>query len=171
MRENTESSTSALPTLGPLPPSPREPGRHSSFTQGGAETFPSGPGNLAHLQSAQGPLTLSISAQAMTHISGSAEGALLHSAPSPAVSETNEYSPSTQGTSDTPRCAGLHLDLTTSLQVSPSSLRSEQGTVGPFSSKATKSKETTVGFSASAQGTRGHSLSAQATVGKYISVK
>ena len=68
VRENTESSTSALPTLGPLPPSPREPGTHSSFTQGGAETFPSGPGTLAHLQSAQGPLTLSSSAQAMTHI-------------------------------------------------------------------------------------------------------
>ena len=95
VRENTESSTSALSTLGPLPPSPREPGTHSSFTQGGAETFPSSPGNLAHLQSSQGPLTHSISAQAMTHISGSAEGALLHSAPSPAVSETNEYSPST----------------------------------------------------------------------------
>jgi hypothetical protein len=30
----------------------------------------------------------------MTHISGSDEGALLHSAPSPAESETNEYSPS-----------------------------------------------------------------------------
>ena len=68
VRENTESSTSALSTLGPLPPSPREPGTHSSFTQGGAETFPSGPGTLAHLQSAQGPLTLSSSAQAMTHI-------------------------------------------------------------------------------------------------------
>ena len=62
VRENTESSTSALPTLGPLPPSPREPGRHSSFTQGGTETFPSGPGNLAHLQSTQGPLKLAISA-------------------------------------------------------------------------------------------------------------
>ena len=81
------------------------------------------------------------------------------------------FSPSTQGTSDTPRYAGLYLDLTTSLEVSPSSLRSEQGTVGPFSSKATKSKETTVGFSASAQGTRGHSLSAQATVGKPMSAK
>ena len=68
VRENTESSTYAFPTLGPLPPSPREPGTHSSFTQGGAETFPSGPRNLAHLQSAQGPLTLSSSAQAMTHI-------------------------------------------------------------------------------------------------------
>uniref|UniRef100_A0A9L6KDQ4 Uncharacterized protein n=1 Tax=Mus musculus TaxID=10090 RepID=A0A9L6KDQ4_MOUSE len=171
VRENTESSTSALPTLGPLPPSPRESGRHSSFTQGGAETFPSGPGNLAHLQSAQGPLTLSISAQALTHISGSAEGALLHSAPSPAVSEKNECSPSTQGTSDTFRCAGLHLDLTTSLQVSPSSLRSEQGSLGTCSSEGTKSKETTVGFSASAQGTRGHSLSGQATVGKPMSAK
>ena len=41
VRENTESSTSALPTLGSLPPSPREPGRHSFLTQGGAETFPS----------------------------------------------------------------------------------------------------------------------------------
>ena len=81
------------------------------------------------------------------------------------------FSPSTQGTSDTPRYAGLHLNLTTSLEVSPSSLRSEQGTVGPFSSKATKSKETTVGFSASAQGTRGHYLSAQATVGKPMSAK
>ena len=119
-----------------------------------------GPGNLVHLQSIQEPLTLSISAQAMTHISGSAEGALLHSAPSPAVSETNECSPSTQGTSDTPRYAGLHLDLTTSLQVSPSSLRSEQGSLGTCSSEGTKSKENTVGFSASAQGTRGHSLSA-----------
>uniref|UniRef100_A0A9L6KDT8 Uncharacterized protein n=4 Tax=Mus musculus TaxID=10090 RepID=A0A9L6KDT8_MOUSE len=171
VRENTESSTSTLPTLGPLLPPLREPGRHSPFTQGGAETFPSGPRNLAHLQSAQGPLTLSISAQAMTHISGSAEGALQYSAPSPAVSETNEYSPSTQGTSDTPRCAGLHLDLTTSLQVSPSSLRSEQNTMGPFSSEGTKSKETTVGFSASAQGTRGHSLSGQATLGKPMSAK
>ena len=81
------------------------------------------------------------------------------------------FAPSTQGTSDTPRYAGLHLNLTTSLEVSPSSLRSEQGTVGPFSSKATKSKETTVGFSASAQGTRGYSLSAQATVGKPMSAK
>ena len=176
MRENTESSTSTLPTLGPLPPSPREPGRHSSFTQGGAETFPSSPGNLAHLQSAQGPLTLSISAQAMTHISGSAEGALLHSAPSPAVSETNECSPSTQGTSDTFRCAGLHLDLTTSLQLSTSSLRSEQGTLGPCLTEechleVTKSKETTLGSSTSAQGTEGIFLSAEATVGKSLSAK
>jgi hypothetical protein len=131
VRENTESSTSSLPTLGPWPPSPREPGRHSSFTQEGAETFPSGPGNLAHLPSAQGPLTLFISAQAMIHTLGNADGALLHSSPSPAVSETNKYSPSTGGTSDTSRCAGLHLDLTTSLQVSPSSLRTEQGTPGP----------------------------------------
>ena len=43
--------------------------------------------------------------------------------------------------------------------------------MGPFSSKATKSKETTVGFSASAQGTRGHSLSAQDNVGKPMSAK
>ena len=171
VRENTESSTSALPTLGPLPPSPREPGTHSSFTQGGAETFPSGPGKLAHLQSAQGPLPLSISAQAVTHISGSSVGALLHSSPSPAVSETNTYSTSTRGTSDIPRSAGQHLDLTTSLQVSPSSLRSEQGTLGPCLSEGTKSKKKTVGFSASAQGTRGYSLSAQATVGKPMSAK
>jgi hypothetical protein len=115
VRENTESSTSAVPTLGPLPPSPRETGRHSSFTQGGAEIFPSGPGNLAHLQSAQGPLSLFISAQAVTHTSGSAEGSLLHSSPSPAFSEINKYYSSTRGTSDTSRCAGLHLDLTTSL--------------------------------------------------------
>ena len=171
VRENTESSTSALSTLGPLPPSPREPGTHSSFTQGGAETFPSSPGNLAHLQSSQGPLTHSISAQAMTHISGSAEGALLHSAPSPAVSETNEYSPSTWGTSDTSRCAELHLDHTTLLQVSPSSLRSEQGSLGPCIPEGTKSKETTVGFYASAQGTRGHSLLAQAKAGKSMSAR
>ena len=144
---------------------------YSSFTEEGAETFPSGPGNLAHLPSAQGPLTLSISAQAMIHILGSAEGALLHSSPSPAVSETNTYSTSTRGTSDIPRSAGQHLDLTTSLQVSPSSLRSEQGTLGPCLSEGTKSKKKTVGFSASAQGTRGHSLSAQATVGKPMSAK
>ena len=87
VREDVGSSTSTLPTLGTLPPSPREPGRHSSFTQGDAETFPSGQGHFTPLQSAQGPLTLSISAQAMTHSSGSAEGAQLHSAPSPAFSE------------------------------------------------------------------------------------
>ena len=171
VREDTESSPSALLSLGTLPPSPREPDRHSSFIQGGTETFPSGPGNLAHLQSTQGPLTLSISAQAMTNISGIAEGALLHSSPSPAVSETNKYSPSTLGTSDTSRCAGLHLDLTTSLQVTPSSLRSEQGTLGTCLSEGTESKQTIVGFSASAQGTRGHSLSAQAKVGKPMSAK
>ena len=171
VRENSESSTYALSTLGPLLPSPWEPGTHSSFTQGGAETFPSSPGNLAHLQSSQGPLTHSISAQAMTHISGSAEGALLHSAPSPAVSETNEYSPSTWGTSDTSRCAELHLDHTTLLQVSPSSLRSEQGSLGPCIPEGTKSKETTVGFYASAQGTRGHSLLAQAKAGKSMSAR
>ena len=157
VRENTESSTYSFPTLGPLPPSPREPGTHSSFTQGGAETFLFGPGNITSLQSAQGPLTLSISAQAMIHNSGSAERAHLHYAPSPAVSETNEYSPSTWGTSDTSRCAELHLDHTTLLQVSPSSLRSEQGSLGPCIPEGTKSKETTVGFYASAQGTRGHS--------------
>ena len=77
-----------------MPPSPQEPGRHSSFPKGGAEIFPSGPEILGHLQSALGPLALSISAQAMTHHSGPAEGALLHSASSPAESETNEYSPS-----------------------------------------------------------------------------
>ena len=141
VREDVGSSTSTLPTLGTLPPSPREPGRHSSFTQGDAETFPSGQGHFTPLQSAQGPLTLSISAQAMIHNSGSAERAHLHYAPSPAVSETNEYSPSTRGTSDTSRFAGLHLDLTTSLQVTPSSLRSEKGTVGTCLSEGNKSKE------------------------------
>ena len=152
VREDIESSTSALPTLGTLPPSPQEHGRHSSFTQGGAETFLFGPGNITSLQSAQGPLTLSISAQAMTHHSGSAEGALLHSALSPAVSQTNDYSPSTRGTSDTSRCAGLHLHLSASLYVSPSCSRSEQGTVGPCLSEesgleVTKSKESTLGSS------------------------
>jgi len=141
VREDIESSTSALPTLGTLPPSPPEHGRHSSFTQGDAETFPSGQGHFTPLQSAQGPLTLSISAQAMIHNSGSAERAHLHYAPSPAVSETNEYSPSTRGTSDTSMFAGLHLDLTTSLQVTPSSLRSEKGTVGTCLSEGNKSKE------------------------------
>ena len=96
-----------------MPPSPQEPGRHSSFPKGGAEIFPSGPGILAHLQSALGPLALSISAQAMTHHSRPTDRALLHSAPCPAVSETNEYAPSFRGTSDTYRCAGLHLNLTT----------------------------------------------------------
>jgi hypothetical protein len=60
----------------------------------------------------------------MTHNSGSAEGALLHSAPSPAVSETNEYFPSTRGASDTSRCVGLHLDLSASLYVTSLSSRS-----------------------------------------------
>ena len=95
VRQPVASSQSTSATLGTLPPSPPTLGRHSVSTQGGAETFPFAQGYLAPLQSAQGPLKLSISAQAMTHISGSAEGALLHSAPSPAVSETNEYSPST----------------------------------------------------------------------------
>ena len=81
------------------------------------------------------------------------------------------FSPSTQGTSDTPRYAGLHLNLTTSLEVSPSSLRSEQGSLGPCIPEGTKSKETTVGFYASAQGTRGHSLLAQAKAGKSMSAR
>ena len=67
-------------------------------------------------------------------------------------------------------CTNMH-PCTTSLQVTPSSLRSEQGTLGTCLSEGTKSKETTVGFSASAQGTRGHSLSAQAKVGKPMSAK
>jgi hypothetical protein len=50
----------------------------------------SGPGNIAPLQSIQGPLTLSISAQTMIHNSGSADGVILHSASSPAISERNE---------------------------------------------------------------------------------
>ena len=96
-----------------MAPSPQEPGRHSSFPKGGAEIFPSGPEILGHLQSALGPLALSISAQAMTHHSRPTDRALLHSAPCPAISETNEYAPSFRETSDTYRCAGLHLNLTT----------------------------------------------------------
>ena len=96
-----------------MPPSPQEPGRHSSFPKGGAEIFPSGPEILGHLQSALGPLALSISAQAMTHHSRPTDRVLLHSAPCPAISETNEYAPSFRETSDTYRCAGLHLNLTT----------------------------------------------------------
>lgn len=124
-----------------------------------------GPGNLVHLQSIQGPLILSISAQTMTHNSGSANGVVLHSASSPAVSERNEYSPFTQGTSESSKRSGLHLDLTTSLPVTQSSSRFEQGTVEPcLSEQGTKFKETSIGPYAYAQDTMGHFLSAQATV-------
>lgn len=123
-----------------------------------------GLGNLVPLQSIQGPLTLYISAQTMTHNSGSANG-VVHSASSPAVSERNEYSPFTQGTSESSKRSGLHLDLTTSLPVTQSSSRFEQGIVETcLSEQGTKFKETSIGLYAYAQDTMGHSLSAQATV-------
>lgn len=69
VREDVESSQSASATLVTMPPSPPEPGRCSSFTPGGTETFPSGQGRLVPLQSAHGPLKLSISAQAVVNTS------------------------------------------------------------------------------------------------------
>ncbi|XP_038956234.2 mucin-17-like [Rattus norvegicus] len=73
VREGVASSQYASATQGTWLPSPPESDKHSSSTQGGAETFPSGQGCLAHLQSAVGPLKLSISAQAMTNISQCSE--------------------------------------------------------------------------------------------------
>jgi hypothetical protein len=69
VRQAVASSQSTSAILGTLPPSPPTPGRHSSSAQGGAKTFPFGQGYLAPLQSAQGPLKLSISAQAMMNTS------------------------------------------------------------------------------------------------------
>ena len=69
MRQAVASSQSTSANLGTLPPSSPTPGRHSSSAQGGAKTFPFGQGYLAPLQSAQGPLKLSISAQAMMNTS------------------------------------------------------------------------------------------------------
>ncbi len=54
VKEDVRSSKSVLLTLGSLPSSPQEPGRHSFFTQGGVEIFPSGPGNQVYSQSIQG---------------------------------------------------------------------------------------------------------------------
>lgn len=67
VRESVASSQSASATQGTWLPSPPESDKHSSSTQGGAETFPFGQGYIAHSQSAEGPLKLSISAQAMTN--------------------------------------------------------------------------------------------------------
>ena len=69
VRQAVASSQSTSAILGTLPPSPPKPGRHSSSVQGVAKTFPFGQGYLAPLQSAQGPLKLSISAQAMMNTS------------------------------------------------------------------------------------------------------
>ena len=73
MRQAVASSQSTSANLGTLPPSSPTPGRHSSSAQGGAKTFPFGQGYLAPLQSAQGPLKLSISAQAMMNTSQCSE--------------------------------------------------------------------------------------------------
>ena len=73
MRQAVASSQSSSANLGTLPPSSPTPGRHSSSAQGGAKTFPFGQGYLAPLQSAQGPLKLSISAQAMMNTSQCSE--------------------------------------------------------------------------------------------------
>lgn len=64
-REVVASFQSASATQGTWLPSPPEYDKHSSSTRGGAETFPSGQGYLAHLQSAVDPLKLSISAKPM----------------------------------------------------------------------------------------------------------
>ena len=73
VRQAVASSQSTSANLGTLPPSSPTPGRHSCSDQGGAKTFPFGQGYLAPLQSAQGPLKLSISAQAMMNTSQCSE--------------------------------------------------------------------------------------------------
>ena len=73
VRQAVASSQSTSANLGTLPPSSPTPGRYSCSDQGGAKTFPFGQGYLAPLQSAQGPLKLSISAQAMMNTSQCSE--------------------------------------------------------------------------------------------------
>ncbi len=94
VKEDVRSSKSVLLTLGSLPSSPQEPGRHSFFYSRRCRNIPICSRESSIFAINPGGLTHSILAQAMTHHSGPAEGALLHSAFSPAESEANEYSPS-----------------------------------------------------------------------------
>lgn len=115
-------------------------------------------------------MKLSFSTQTMMFTSGSAEGALLHSAPSLEPSEIYGYSLSIRGTSGISKYAGVHLNFSSLLNVTPSS-QCEQVTMGPFLAEdeivqLTKSKIVTLGSSPCVQSIGvGHSLSAQFTGG------